>query len=198
MLPLVDIRSVRMKDKPFSCFTIENAVSELIEQRLLAWFEQSAPWKLRVADFYEQYEFSFDDLVLPADIQPVFSSSSVQQIRHEMEKHFRTKLRANVEITAHQLTNNQTIRVHNDFRSNGETHRFLIQLNRGWEEQNGGYLMLFRGDSVESVDCIIPPYSRSGFGFEISHSSHHAVSKVHSGNRYTIVFSFYEDGRHQQ
>jgi hypothetical protein len=67
----------------------------------------------------------------------------------------------------------------------------LIQLNRGWDEANGGLLMLFRGPEVEALDQIVPPTSRSAFGFEISNSSFHAVSQVHQGDRYTLVFSFY-------
>ena len=94
-------------------------------------------------------------------------------------------------ITAHKLNRTQRIRVHNDARPGGETHRLLIQLNRGWDEAYGGLLMLFGGPEVETLSHVIVPVSRSAFGFEITEASHHAVSKVYQGDRYTLVFSFY-------
>jgi hypothetical protein len=98
-----------------------------------------------------------------------------------------------MDITAHKLNRSQKIRIHNDARPDGETHRFLIQLNRGWNEANGGLLMLFRGPEVEMLDDVIVPTSRSAFGFEISAASYHAVSQVYQSDRYTLVFSFYAD-----
>jgi hypothetical protein len=53
--------------------------------------------------------------------------------------------------------------------------------------------MLFGGPEVETLEEVISPTSRSGFGFEISNSSYHAVSQVYQGDRYTLVFSFYAD-----
>lgn len=189
----VDLSSAVLRQRPFRCFTAEEVIPKPSEQEILSWFEHGAPWKLVTTDFYEQYEFSFADAKLPTALQPLFSDVAVSALRGEVGRLLGVKLRQNVEITAHQLIRSQTIRIHNDFRSGGETHRFLIQFNRGWREEHGGLLMLFRGPCVESVDCIIPPTSRSAFGFCISRDSHHAVSKVHGGNRYTVVFSFYEE-----
>ncbi|QHN05363.1 2OG-Fe(II) oxygenase [Granulicella sp. WH15] len=100
-------------------------------------------------------------------------------------------MKPQIDITAHKLNRTQKIRIHNDARPDGETHRFLIQLNRGWSDENGGMLMLFRGPEVETLEDVILPTSRSAFGFEISPASYHAVSQVHQGDRYTLVFSFY-------
>ena len=189
----VDLSSAITRQSPFSCFTAERVISEPLEQELLSWLERDAPWKLATTSFYEQYEFSFDDVVLPPALQPMFSDAAISDLREMVGQLLRARLGPTVEMTAHQLTNSQTIRIHNDFRPAGETHRFLIQLNRGWREEHGGLLMLFRGPSVETVDHIIPPMSRSAFGFCISRTSFHAVSKVHGGNRFTLVFSFYEE-----
>jgi hypothetical protein len=168
-------------------------ISEPLEHELLNWFETDAPWRLATTDFYEQYEFSFDDAIIPPPLHSMFSDAGISDLRDKVGRLFGACLSPTVEITAHQLKSSQTIRIHNDFRPAGETHRFLIQINRGWRDEHGGLLMLFRGPSVETVEHIIPPTSRSAFGFCISRGSYHAVSKVHGGNRYTIVFSFYEE-----
>ena len=192
MSPL-DLSAAVSRSRPFACFTAAEVVSEELEQALLAWFESEAPWRLAVMDFYEQYEFDVRDVDLPVNLKPLFSECTLQELRREVGTLLGASLKPDVDITAHKLNRSQKIRIHNDARPDGETHRFFVQLNRGWNEANGGLLMLFRGPEVETLDDVIPPTSRSAFGFEISTASYHAVSQVYQGDRYTLVFSFYAD-----
>jgi Rps23 Pro-64 3,4-dihydroxylase Tpa1-like proline 4-hydroxylase len=189
----LDLSAAVSRPRPFPCFTVDEVISEELEQALLVWLESEAPWRLAVMDFYEQYEFDFEDVELPSNLKPLFSENTLLNLRQGMEALLGASLRSHVEITAHRLKRSQRIRIHNDARPDGETHRFLIQLNRGWTQEHGGLLMLFRGPQVETLDDIILPTSRSAFGFEISTASYHAVSQVHQGDRYTIVFSFYAE-----
>lgn len=190
MNPL-DLSSAVMRRQPFPCFTVNEAISGEFEQTLLQWLESEAPWRLTVMDFYEQYEFDFKDVALPPPLEPLLFEGTLTRLRDEIESLFGASLKQQVDVTAHKLNHTQRIRIHNDSRPDGETHRLLIQLNRGWDEANGGLLMLFRGPQVETLEEIISPISRSAFGFEISSSSYHAVSQVYRGDRYTLVFSFY-------
>jgi Rps23 Pro-64 3,4-dihydroxylase Tpa1-like proline 4-hydroxylase len=192
MSPL-DLSSAVARTRPFQCFTAPQVISRELEEALLAWFESEAPWRLAVMDFYEQYELDFRDVDLPSTLKPLFSEHTLNELRQNVGTLLGTSLKSQIEITAHKLNRSQKIRIHNDARPDGETHRFLIQLNRGWNEANGGMLMLFRGPEVETLDDIISPTSRSAFGFEISATSYHAVSQVYHSDRYTLVFSFYAD-----
>lgn len=192
MIPL-DLSAAVLRSHPFPCFTVAEAISGELEEALLAWFELEAPWRLAVMDFYEQYEFDFRDVDLPAKLKPLFSDGTISELRRNVGVLLGASLKPEVDITAHRLNRSQKIRIHNDARPDGETHRFLVQLNRSWNEANGGLLMLFRGPEVESLDHLISPMSRSAFGFEISNASYHAVSQVHDGDRYTLVFSFYAE-----
>ncbi|WP_292625538.1 cyclophane-containing peptide 2OG-Fe(II) oxygenase YhhC [Mesorhizobium sp.] len=97
-----------------------------------------------------------------------------------------------VEVTAHRMVVGQTIRIHNDFRLGGETHRILVQLNRGWADDQGGLLMLFGSGDADDVRRVIRPVHGSGLGFNISKSSFHAVSTINVGERFTLVYSFRE------
>jgi len=187
----LDLSTAVSRSQPFPCFAVAQVISKELEQALLAWFESEAPWRLAAMDFYEQYEFDFGDIDIPANLKPLFSQSTLDDLRRNIGTLLGASLTAKVDITAHKLNRSQKIRIHNDARPDGETHRFLIQLNRDWNEANGGLLMLFRGPEVETLDEVILPTSRSAFGFEISTASYHAVSQVHQGDRYTIVFSFY-------
>jgi Rps23 Pro-64 3,4-dihydroxylase Tpa1-like proline 4-hydroxylase len=192
-LTALDLSGAVSRSEPFPCFTVADVISEGLEQALLAWLELEAPWRLAVRDFYEQYEFDFRDVELPSDLKPLFSESVMRELRMRVGVLLGASLKPQIEITAHKLNWSQKIRIHNDARPDGETHRFLIQLNRGWTQEHGGLLMLFRGPRVETLADMIFPTSRSGFGFEISTASYHAVSQVHQGDRYTIVFSFYAE-----
>jgi hypothetical protein len=174
----IDLTSAIVRQQPFTCFIAEHVISEELEQELLHWLEADAPWRLAVMDFYEQYEFDFSDVTLPPRLQPMFSSEAMDLLRLRLGALLGGSLRTPAEITAHRLNRSQKIRIHNDDRPDGETHRFLIQLNHGWTEDNGGLLMLFGGPDAESLDSIIPPMSRSAFGFRISTASYHAVSQV--------------------
>jgi Rps23 Pro-64 3,4-dihydroxylase Tpa1-like proline 4-hydroxylase len=188
----IDLSSAAVRSVPFLCFTVAQAISKEMERHLLRWFEDGAPWKLAVMDFYEQYEFDLRDVIeVPEPLKQIFSPVTLTQLRADVGALLDTSLGSQIDITAHKLNRTQKIRIHNDARPDGETHRLLIQLNRGWNEANGGLLMLFGGPEVGTLNDIIVPISCSAFGFEISESSYHAVSKVYEGDRYTLVFSFY-------
>ena len=51
--------------------------------------------------------------------------------------------------------------------------------------------MLFNSDNPKDIHRIVRPISGSAIGFEIGENSNHAVSRLHGGERYTLVYSFY-------
>ncbi|WP_322588984.1 cyclophane-containing peptide 2OG-Fe(II) oxygenase YhhC [Sphaerotilus sp.] len=159
--------------------------------KILSWLEKDAPWELKIAEFYEQYEFSFNQLKLPCDIEKIFNSKSLINLREQLECTFKTNLSNKIDITAHKLVKGQRIRIHNDFIPNEETHRVLIQLNRKWDVENGGVLMIFGSKNTEDLRNIYNPTHNTSVAFEISPLSYHAVSPINFGDRYTLVLSFY-------
>jgi Rps23 Pro-64 3,4-dihydroxylase Tpa1-like proline 4-hydroxylase len=187
---LNDISSALLERHPFDHFLIKTAVDNKFQSVCLDWLESEAPWSLTETNFYEQYEFSLLECELPPQIASLTSRSTLDTFRFLLSKMFGLSFSKNVEVVAHKLVNSQTIKIHNDYILGAETHRVLIQLNRGWSEKNGGYLMLFAGQNPESLCKIIPPESGSIQGFAISSHSYHAVSTVHDGERFTIVYSF--------
>ena len=114
-----------------------------------------------------------------------------------MQGNFSCKLKNKVEVVAHRLSNNQTIKIHNDYIEEPdfelESHRLLIQLNRWWSENNGGFLILFNSYNATDIHSIILPEHRSMFAFEISPNSFHAVSETKSGLRFTLIYNFFRE-----
>lgn len=192
MMPCFDLEDVSCFVQPFPYFTQKDAISSELSLRTLQWLENTDLWELTEAEFYEQYEFSLHDCYLPKNLNGLKSGATLKYFRKILERKFNTNLRSRVDITVHKLIKGQTIRIHNDFIPGQETHRLLFQLNRSWIEEDGGYLMIFQSPNPESVEGLLPPIHRSAMGFEISQKSYHGVSTVHGGERYTLVYSFYE------
>jgi Rps23 Pro-64 3,4-dihydroxylase Tpa1-like proline 4-hydroxylase len=157
---------------------------------VLTWMETVAPWKLRIASFYEQWEMHLEGGILPVELRPVLAAETIDHLRSVMLAPLTKTSLTLTEITAHKLVPGQTIRVHNDCLDDGESHRLMIQLNRGWNDAQGGLLMLFGSASPEHVRRILRPAHRSAIAFPISPQSFHAVSTIQHGHRYTLVYSF--------
>lgn len=175
---------------PFPHFRVPEILSARTADTMLEWLDVDAPWRLRIAEFYEQHEFSMLDCDVPFDIAQVVSSEFVDAIGQELSQRMNAPALELVDVCMHRLVQGQTIRIHNDHIGEEETHRLVIQLNRGWSIEQGGLFMLFARDDPESVTDVMLPVHRSAFGFEVSARSHHAVSTIHEGHRDTLVYTF--------
>jgi hypothetical protein len=179
--------------EPFSYAVSARTFDDGVSADILAWLESEAPWKLVETDFYEQFEFSFLDAVLPAGLTFLREQTFIDSLTTEIRKLFGVSLSDRVDATAHRLLPGQRIRIHNDFIPKAETHRLLIHLNRRWEGGNGGFLLFFNSPDPADVHKILRPVHNSAVAFAISPDSHHAVTTVHGGERYTLVYSFYAE-----
>lgn len=182
---------VRTSADPFPHMRVSGILQPEEADRALAWLRDCAPWNLRVESFYEQHEFSLLAAELGPEIAGLASRDFVDAVRAELQDRFEVDGGLSlVDVSAHRLTAGQTIRIHNDFLDGEESHRLLIQLNDGWDAERGGLLMLFAEDAPESLRHVVMPTHSSGFAFEISARSFHAVSSIKSGERYTLVYTF--------
>lgn len=190
-MTLPTFAQVRAAHEPFPHMRIEGILTDEHAGAALAWLRDHAPWNLRIEDFYEQHEFSLLNTELGEAVATLAAPAFVEAVRHEMQDRFSVLGALQlVDVTAHRLTCGQTIRIHNDFLEGEETHRLLIQLNDGWDVGRGGLLMLFAGSTPETLRHVVMPTHASGFAFEISPTSFHAVSSVVSGERFTVVYTF--------
>lgn len=187
-----DFSITSLFSNPFGYFLSRQAFRPDVSQKLLDWLEQSSCWNLVTTDFYEQFEFSLLDSRLPKALNFLCSSPFLTFLTSQVEELFSVKLDKHPNVTAHKLIPGQRIRLHNDFIPRGETHRILIQLNRGWSLSKGGLLIFFNSACSEDIHKVFPPWHNSVVGFSISSRSYHAVSTVYGGARFTLVYSFSE------
>jgi Rps23 Pro-64 3,4-dihydroxylase Tpa1-like proline 4-hydroxylase len=181
--------------EPFPHLAIPAILSPAAADRVLAWLQTDAPWRLRVESFYEQHEFSLLSEDGSATAGELAGKGMVEAVRTLIREHFAISGElVLIDVSAHKLTPGQTIRIHNDWIGGEETHRVLIQLNDGWSISRGGLLMLFGSSAPEDVRSVIEPTHGSGFAFEISDRSFHAVSTIKGGERFTLVYTFRDGG----
>lgn len=185
-----DFAAAEDRTSPFPHFRVGELLSEETAAVLLDWLDTDAPWELRIADFYEQHEFSLLGCTLPTSVMHVISEGFIAQIAGELSFRLGAPPLEMVDVAVHRLVKGQTIRIHNDYIGEVETHRLVVQLNHGWSVEQGGLFMIFANDDPESVADVILPVHRSAFGFEITEQSHHAVSTIYGGNRDSLVYTF--------
>ncbi len=187
--PLPTLRERSVEATPFRHATMLRCLSPELGDGLLAWFESDAPWRLTRTDFYEQYEFSCWDN--PSPLAAFLTSPEVLDlVRAEMTELFDRRFEDGADVVCHRLLPTQRIGIHNDYLVGQETHRLTIQVNRGLTDTDGGVLMLFNSNDPTDIHKLLRPLNLSGFAFEISADSHHAVSQVHGGERFSVIYSF--------
>jgi Rps23 Pro-64 3,4-dihydroxylase Tpa1-like proline 4-hydroxylase len=187
----LQLSSVETFSKPFPYLISPEAFSKDVSLEILDWLETDAPWGLVETNFYEQYEFSFADAHVPAHLSFLQEDIFLGGLKARIECLFQGALSERIDLTAHKLIPGQRIRIHNDFIPGQETHRLLIQFNRRWTESDGGFLLLFNSSDPADVHKIFCPIHNSVVGLAITPGSHHAVSTIHGGERFTLVYSFY-------
>lgn len=183
---------------PFPHFVIPDFLSETGAERLMDWLEGNTNWKLRsIKDFYDTYDADLRSPDLPDEVDAFRAEGFLNDLRDLMGSSFNTRLGPRVDIALQKMIPGQRIALHTDYGPLGQSHRLLIQLNRKWNAENGGFLMLFDEEFPTEVSpnhIYYLPLSRTAIGFEISPRSFHAVSNVKAGIRYTLTYSFYLDG----
>jgi hypothetical protein len=185
-----DLASGAFAEVPFRYANFDRCLAPAIADQLLRWFETAAPWSHVATDFYEQHEFSCWD-ASGREAAFLTSDQLVRSLRAELAALFDCPLRPDATVVAHRLVPGHRIGIHNDYLEAGETHRFVIQLNRGLTDADGGFFMLFNSRDASDIHAIFRPTHLSGFAFEISPDSYHAISQMHSNVRYSVVYSFF-------
>jgi 2OG-Fe(II) oxygenase superfamily len=179
-----------VQHEPFPHTSVAKLIGTELANETLQWMENPGVWTLRIASFYEQWEAHLRADTLPAALAPLVADATIAWLEQTMLRPLTQERLRLSEVTAHKLVAGQTIRIHNDYLEGQETHRLLIQLNRGWIDSQGGLLMLFGSEHPQDVRRAMRPLHCSGFAFAISPCSFHAVSTIHGGERYTLVYSF--------
>ena len=187
-------KDIPLEIYPYKHFFSNYSIDECLKESIQNWLLNDAQWNLVEASFYTQYEFSLKDTELPHFLKFIISTEYLSDLKARMEKIYAVDLLDNIDVVAHKLTKGHVIKIHNDFLNEDsikESHRLLMHFNSNWDVENGGLCMIFTNNDASSIHNIIVPTGNLLQSFEISENSHHAVSEIYSGERLTIIFTFY-------
>lgn len=179
--------------EPFNYVVVRQPFTREVSLQVLQWLESEESWKFVETDFYEQYEFSLSVVSLPKDVSYLGNAAYLKMLRRNFENLFGVTFLERIDVVAHKLVSGHRIRIHNDYIPGHETHRLTVQLNRGLQDDWGGWLVLFNSSDPTDIHKIFRPIHDTGLGFAISERSYHAVTPLSDGERYTLVFSLYEE-----
>lgn len=187
--------SIILDHSPYKHFFGQYHISDQLYTNIINWFKNDAPWKLVKEDFYTQYEFSLLDTATPSFLDFIKSPTYLEELKRFIEGVYEVNLISKFNIVAHKLTKGHVIKIHNDYLDDisiRESHRLLLHFNRDWMEKDGGYCMVFSNEDSNSICQIVEPSKFLLQSFAISKVSYHAVSEVRDGERFTIIFTFYQ------
>ncbi|GHA18954.1 hypothetical protein GCM10008090_30790 [Arenicella chitinivorans] len=180
---------------PFRHSTGIGVLPNNLVRDVLIWCREYPNWKHKtLPDFLSLYSNRPAQDEIPKSISWLFSDEAFFSALRHVQKVYDVELSSQIDIQFQKMSENDYVKIHSDHHSKKkQTHRFLIHFNEGWTEENGGYFMVFGDDNGTpnlSDNRTYLPLSNSVFTFEISEKSHHAVSKVLKGDRYTLMYSF--------
>lgn len=187
---------------PYSYAVLDNIFPIEKLTAFLEYLSNNSNWFLHKQNFFEVYELNLDELETSQkkqtswDYSWVKSNVVIQQLKEFLEHEFNVLLDDKCSICVNRLIQGQSIGVHNDAPRIGfATHRFVVNLNANYQDTDGGHFyVLKRTGEKTDIEKIIRPIINTGFAFESSPSSYHAVGKVKDGTRYSLIFTFWHIG----
>jgi Rps23 Pro-64 3,4-dihydroxylase Tpa1-like proline 4-hydroxylase len=186
---------VAVSEQPFPHFEADNFLDSTTADALLTWFEQKVRWQEHKLTGYVGYsDIALYPEDLPRELDVLLLPETFSSLRSEMAKFFDIETEGYVRVTAHRLLPGASLRPHTDLAPLRFTHRLIVQLNRGWAEENGGLLCFADHEpsmSEHETPKQILPVHRSALAFEVSERSFHWVTRVMKGERYTLSYAFY-------
>lgn len=179
--------------EPYSFFFGTNALSQAVHDSLLSWLENLSAWKQANGGFYLSDVLGLTDALLPPSLHAWFGTSAHALIEAHASEAFGVRLALHGPIALHRMTAGQGVGIHSDAPAVGEeTHRLVLFLCRPRPLTAGGHFLLLRGDQPSEAEVVIPLRSNRFVGFALDGCSHHAITVVSEGARYSVVISFRE------
>jgi hypothetical protein len=166
--------------------------TEKFAETLLGWCEADATWRLKETVLFRQYELGFSDFKHCAEIQGLWHPDVLARLRDATSRAFGVPVSGRINISGHKLVPGQHGSIHTD-NEPGETHRLVVQLNRGRASDSGGNLVLLSGPTTADMSVVFKQASNSAVGFGLGPGSHHAIGRVRTGTRFTIIYTFLSD-----
>jgi 2OG-Fe(II) oxygenase superfamily len=191
------LSNVQLVSKPFPHFAIPDVFDPETAKAILTWLDNDVSWAVESRRFYVLHGCSeLTESVGETPAAVIGAPETLQCMRRHLERIFGITLSSTrYDLQAHRMLPGHRIGIHTDTpRYGSETHRFLINLNAGFEDEYGGHLVLFDPDDPADSAVMVRPVHNSAVAMEFSDDSWHCVDEIRSGKRYSLVYSFWNEG----
>ena len=189
---VIAFETIVRKNVPYPHIVSPQFYTERFAETLLTWLESEPTWRLKATPHYAQYEFGFSEFKHCTEIQGLWDGAVLARVRDGVGRAFGIAVSSRINISAHKSVPGQHAYIHTD-KVPGETHRIVVQLNRGRADNSGGNLILLKGSKPADMDVVFKQTSNSAVGFGLGAKSYHAVGRVHTGTRFTVIYTFLSD-----
>ena len=168
--------------------------ADAIRQKVL---EETA-WKLHKEWFFSQYDCSW--VRREFDRPPLgHLTASLQALYQAGARMIEAELNAVpggcFTIVAHRMVEGQQIGIHNDSPEGGrgrtENCRLLFYVDPSFEDSVGGHLLLFKNRVPGEIEAAFRPHFNSAVLMQLSEASFHAIGRIRTGVRYSVVVSYW-------
>lgn len=183
-------KEIRYFKHPYPHLHVNDVLKPSIANEILNWLKKTKFWEVQDTTNQKSMAFNLEPSIIPEEFDNLFNGPALIKLLHRFEEIFNESFDNKMVVTAFKHRKGEGTAIHNDFGADANfTHRFILYLNEGWTEQDGGSLGLFCSESIESLVKVINPVHNTGVGLVFGPDSHHAVGAVREGVRYSLVFS---------
>jgi 2OG-Fe(II) oxygenase superfamily len=190
------MRAVSTFEAPYPHGVVEQVLADEVAEGLADWIADPATWLACDQADPPRRSFYWSSHGAPAPVADLLTVPLMAQLRMEAQEAFGKRFAEDFPVSANRYPAGQGIRIHNDYFPDPAahrhffTHRLIIYLSRDVDPGNGGLLGIFeQDDPATQVRTIVPGFN-AGTLMAMGPHSHHAVSTVRTGVRYSLGFSF--------
>lgn len=183
----ITTKIARLSQDDWHCATLENIFEEKILNEIILNLSDIS-WTEAKKNFYIQREANLNS---HDSYKSIFSEHVSRNILKSVEMFFDEEFEEKFDIVAHKMIDGDYIGIHTDTNIYGESHRLTLMLNESWTLEQGGILLSLKNNSLKNIRDAWLPIANTGFLFEITDKSYHAVTPI-KGHipRYSVIFTF--------
>lgn len=193
----VPFADVQRHDEPFRWFYCGSVFETDIARNLERWMRNWNRWTRPIEKNNRVTTFHFDQDEVPDALTDVLTPDVFAGLVAGMSELLGDELRPGVQVSLLKQGHGDGSLIHTDYFGEGVdrthffTHRLITYLTLPEHEVTGGALGIFDDDAAGTapVETIIPTFN-TGVGMAMGPRSFHAVSRIETGERLALNFSF--------
>lgn len=189
--PWLDLRDAEFGNDPFPHVVAPEAIRGELADKLASVLASDLRWTENDGGFYSALECDLRAVGSNSAAAVLFAPAALSSLEVQASAIFNTPLRLVGAIAGHRLDVGRGIGLHTDRPSeDAETHRILFTICDPLSPDAGGHFLLADGPRGEDVRGIIPLRHNTAIAFALTAFSHHGVTIMRAGVRFSVVFSF--------